>query len=63
MPTKNKYVIHSYISKKKFIEMIYLFSEDLSATQISHLIKISRPIIDKYLTAIRFRMFEYCQDQ
>jgi hypothetical protein len=35
----------------------------LSATQISHLTKISRPSINKYLTAIRFRIFEYYQDQ
>jgi len=63
MPMKNKYVIHSHISEKKFREIIHLFSEDLSATQISHLTKISRPSINKYLTAIRFRIFEYCQDQ
>ena len=31
--------------------------------QISHLTKISRSSINKYLTAIRFRIFEYCQDQ
>ena len=31
--------------------------------QISHLAKISRPSINKYLTAIRFRIFEYYQDQ
>ncbi len=60
---KNKYVIRSHISEKKFREIIYLFSEDLSATQISHLAKISRPSVNKYLTAIRFRIFEYCQDQ
>jgi len=63
MPMKNKYVIHSHISEKKFREIIHLFSEDLSATQISHLTKISRPSINKYLTAIRLRIFEYCQDQ
>ncbi len=40
-----------------------MFSEDLSATQISHLTKISRPSINKYLTAIRSRIFLYCQDQ
>ena len=49
--------------EKKFREIIYLFSEDLSATQISHLTKISKPSINKYLAAIRFRVFEYCQDQ
>jgi transposase len=42
---------------------MYLFSEDLSATQISHLTKISRPSINKYLTAFRLRIIDYCQDQ
>ena len=63
MPMKKKYIIHSHISEKKFRDIIYLFSEDLSATQISHLTKISKPSINKYLAAIRFRVFEYCQDQ
>ena len=60
---KNKHEIRSHIPEKKFREIIYLFSEDLSATQISHLTKISKPSINKYLAAIRFRVFEYCQDQ
>ena len=46
MSMKNKYVIRSYISEKKFIEVIYLFSEDLSVTQISHLTKLSRQTIN-----------------
>ena len=62
MSMKNKYVIRSHISEKKFREIIYLFSEDLSVTYISHLTKISKPSINKYLAAIRFRVFEYCQD-
>ena len=63
MSMKNKHVIRSHIPEKKFREIIYLFSEDLSAAQISHLTKISKPSINKYLAAIRFRVFEYCQDQ
>ena len=62
MPMKNKYIIHSHISEKKFRDIIYLFSEDLSATQISHLTKISRPSINKYLAAIRSKIYEYCQN-
>ena len=58
MSMKNKHVIRSHIPEKKFREIIYLFSEDLSATQISHLTKISRPTINKYLTAIRLRILE-----
>ena len=32
MPMKNKYIIHSHISEKKFRDIIYLFSEDLPNT-------------------------------
>jgi len=35
-----------------------LFSEDLSATQISYLTGLSRQTINKYLTAIRLRILE-----
>jgi len=39
---KNKYALQSRISEKKFREIIHLFSEGLSATQISHLIGLSK---------------------
>lgn len=55
---KNKYVIRSRVSEKKFRQIIRLFSEDLSATQISHLTELSRQSINKYLTAIRLRFVE-----
>jgi len=58
MKVKNKYVIRSRISEAKFRQIILLFSEDLSATQISHLTKLSRQTINKYLTAIRLRILE-----
>jgi transposase-like protein len=58
MKAKNKYVNRSRISEAKFRQIILLFSEDLSATQISHLTKLSRQTINKYLTAIRLRIVE-----
>ena len=58
MSVKNKYVKHAHISEAKFRQIILLFSEDLSATQISHLTKVSRPTVNKYLTAIRLRILE-----
>ena len=58
MKVKNKYVIRSRISEAKFRQIILLFSEDLSATQISHLTSLSRQTINKYLTAIRLRILE-----
>jgi transposase-like protein len=58
MKVKNKYVIRSRISEAKFRRIILLFSEDLSATQISHLTRLSRQTINKYLAAIRLRILE-----
>jgi transcriptional antiterminator len=58
MKVKNKYVIRSCISGAKFRQIILLFSEDLSVTQISHLTGLSRQTINKYLTAIRLRILE-----
>ena len=46
MKVKNKYVIRSRISEAKFRQIILLFSEDLSATQISHLTSLSRQTIN-----------------
>ena len=48
MKVKNKYVIRSRISEAKFRQIILLFSEDFSATQISHLTSLSRQTINKY---------------
>ena len=58
MKIKNKYVIRSRISEAKFRQIILLFSEDLSATQISNLTHLSRQTINKYLTAIRLRILD-----
>ncbi len=58
MKVKNKYVVRSRISEAKFRQLILLFSEDLSATQISHLTKLSRQTINKYLITIRLRILE-----
>ncbi|CAC9658328.1 hypothetical protein BCLUESOX_2641 [bacterium endosymbiont of Bathymodiolus sp. 5 South] len=49
MKVKNKHVICSRISEAKFRQIILLFSEDLSATQISHLTKLSRQTINRDL--------------
>ena len=53
MSMKDKYVIHSHISDKKFREIIHLFSEDLSATQISHLTNIYQQLDLEYLNIAR----------
>jgi transposase-like protein len=63
MKVKNKYVIRSRISEKKFREIIKYFSIDLNAVQIKELTGLSRQTINKYLTAIRLRIVELSQLQ
>ena len=63
MKVKNKYVTRSRISEKKFKQIILLFSEDLNATQICHLTRLSRQTINKYLVAIRKRIVQVSQLQ
>ena len=62
MTDKNKYVKCAHISERKFREIVRYFSEDLNATQISHLTGISRPTINRYLKAIRERIVEQCDN-
>ena len=63
MSMKNKYAFRSRISEHKFRELIRYFSIDLNAVQIAELTGLSRQAIDKYLTAIRLRIIELCQNQ
>ncbi len=53
---KNKYVKVSHISEPKFREILKLFSEDLSATQISHLTGLNRNTINRNLRLFRERI-------
>ena len=63
MTMKNKYVIHSRISEKKFRELIRYYSVDLNATQVAQLTGLSRQTINTYLTAIRLRIVAYCHEE
>jgi hypothetical protein len=57
---KNKYVKYSKISEDKFRLFIRYFVEDLSATQISNLLGISRNSINRYFFELRNRINTYC---
>jgi len=63
MKRKNKYVIRSRISEKKFREIIKYFSVDLNAVQMAELTGLSRQSINKYLVAVRCRITEYCEEE
>ena len=59
---KNKYIIRSRISEKKFREILKYFAEDTEATKIANLTGISRISINKILKNIRILMSQECEN-
>jgi len=59
---KNKYIKVAHISEVKFREIVKLFSEDLSATQIANLTKLNRNTINRYLMLFRERILKICEE-
>jgi len=57
----NKFQKWSHFSDRKFREIIKLFSEDLSATQVSNITNISRVSINKVFGQIRNYIADYCE--
>ena len=45
---KNKYIVRSRISEKKFREILKYFAQDIEATKIANLTGISRISIKKF---------------
>ena len=58
---KNKYIVRSRISQKKFREILKYFTEDIEATKIANLTGISRIPINKILKNIRILMASECE--
>ena len=56
---RNKYIIHSRISEKKFREILRLFCLNIEAKQTAEITGISRPTINKIFDKIRVRIVEY----
>ena len=50
---KNKYIIRSRILEKKFREILKYFAEDIEASKISNLTKISEATLCKIFREIR----------
>ena len=63
MTVKNKYANRSKISEKKIRQIVKLFSIDLDASQITKISGLNRNTINRYLTAIRKRIAEFCESQ
>ena len=58
----NKYQKCSYFSERKYIEILKLFSEDISASYISNITNISRPAINRIFNNIRKMIADYCDE-
>ena len=58
---KNKYIVRSRISKAKFREILKYFSEDIEASKISNLTKISEVTLCKIFREIRILMSKECE--
>ena len=58
---KNKYIVRSIISKAKFREILKYFAEDIEASKISNLTKISEVTLCKIFREIRILMSKECE--
>ena len=58
---KNKYIVRSRISQKKFREILKYFAEDIEALKISNLTKISEATLCKIFREIRILMSKECE--
>lgn len=60
---KNKMLKRSHLSEKTCREIIQLFSDDLTATQIAGITSVSRVTINNYLKLIRTHIARHCDEQ
>ncbi|MGX5818391.1 IS1595 family transposase [Chitinophaga lutea] len=59
---KNKFLKGAHLSERKFKEILKLFSEDLTATQIANISGVSRVTINSYLKKIRMQIVRFCEN-
>ena len=60
-PMKNRYIVRSRISEAKFREILKCFTEDIEASKISNLTKISEATLCKIFREIRILMSKECE--
>ena len=58
---KNKYIVRSRISEKKFREILKYFTQDVEATKIAEFTNISEKTINKITKNIRILMSKECE--
>lgn len=59
---KNRYLKNARIPERKVRELLNLFCEDLTATQIANISGISRITVNAYLKLIRTQIARYCEE-
>jgi len=60
---KNRYLKNARIPERKVRELLNLFCEDLTATQIANISGISRITVNAYLKLIRTQVAHCCEEQ
>ncbi len=60
---KNRYLEGAHLSERKVRELIKLFSEDLTATQIANITGISRITVNAYFKLIRTHIAKFCEER
>lgn len=60
---KNRYLKNARIPERKVRELLNLFCEDLTATQVANISGISRITVNAYLKLIRTQIARYCEEQ
>ncbi len=60
---KNRYIKRTHISESKFRQLLRLFCEDLTATQISKLIGIERKTINRIIQLLREKIVELAEKE
>ena len=63
MTIKNKYAKRAKISEAKFRVLIRYFVHDLDAKTIASLTGLNRNTVNRYLTHVRERIAEFCEQQ
>ena len=63
MGMKNKCAIRARISEAKFRDLVRFFALDLEANKIAALTRLNRNTIDRYLSLIRQRIAELCEQE
>jgi transposase len=58
---KNKYIVRSRISEKKFREFLHFFCLDIEAKKVAEVVGVSWPSVNKIFDKIRERIAELCE--